>query len=302
MTDIRYIALNDRACLEVAGPDARSFLHGLVTNDVMQVSPERVIYAALLTPQGRYLHDFFVVELAGSLVIDCEALRAADLLARLSRFKLRADVALSGASVRYSVAAVIGPAKDPGAVPTALRLPAHPGAARILAGGIVFVDPRSPEMGARAILPRAAAWDELESFAIAKGERTLYDRRRLTLGLPEGSRDMTPEKSLPLECNLDMFNAIDWRKGCYVGQEVTARMHYRNGVRKRVVPLRTQGAAPSAGTAVIFDEREVGEIMGGDETTVLALLNIELAERARKDSHPLQAGESRLEWPTENLA
>ena len=137
-----YVTLPSRGILAIDGPDRAAFLQGLVSNDVTQAGPSRAIYAAFLTPQGKYLHDFFVVELGGKLLLDCEAERLADLQRRLKMYKLRSKITLEDVSTQFSVTAAFGA----GAL-EALGLPAEAGAAAPLGDGVVFVDPRLPGLG-----------------------------------------------------------------------------------------------------------------------------------------------------------
>lgn len=260
----------DRGLIRIEGPDARTFLQGIVSNDVNKVTPARAVYAALLTPQGKYLHDFFIAALDGALWLDCEAARRDDLLRRLSRFRLRSKVSLAAAPESHAVALVYGD----GAL-AELGLAAERGAAAAFAGGIAYADPRLAEIGARAILPAEAGRAALAAAEIAPGEAGVYEARRLALGLPDGSRDLEVEKSILLENGFDELAGVDWEKGCYMGQELTARTHYRALIKKRLVPVRIEGPAPPPGTPVLAGEAEVGVMRSSRDGAGLALLKIE---------------------------
>jgi folate-binding protein YgfZ len=209
-----FVEARDRALIALAGADRESFLQGLVSNDVAKASEERAIYAAFLTPQGKYLHDIFIAAQGERLLIECESNRRADLLRRLSLYKLRSKVTLAEEN-ELAVGLFFG---DDALAD--LDLPAAPGRARADGQGIVFVDPRLAALGARAFLPRQALPAEAVSLAD-------YDRLRLALGVPDGSRDLPVDKAILLENGFDELNAIDWEKGCYMGQELTARTRYR---------------------------------------------------------------------------
>jgi folate-binding protein YgfZ len=285
MSDAFVLWPEDRALIRIDGPDVRPFMQGIVSNDVNKVSPARAIYAALLTPQGKYLHDFFIAELGGALVIDCEAARRDDLLRRLSRFKLRSKVSLALGPEGFAVALVYGPGAT-----SHLGLQVERGSAKALAGGVVFTDPRLPEIGARGIF-LAAAREALASLGIAPGKREEYEARRLELGLPDGSRDLEIEKSILLENGFDELAGVDWDKGCYMGQELTARTHYRALIKKRLVPVRVDGPVPAPGTPVMAGGSEVGVMRSSHGGAGLALLKVEtLAGGA-----PLSAGQARVE-------
>jgi folate-binding protein YgfZ len=282
----RYCAvLEDRGVLEVSGADRRDFLQGLVSNDVAKATSERALYAALLTAQGKYLHDFFIVAIGESLYLDGEAARLADLQRRLGLYKLRAKVSLAAASDRYIVAAAFGDGALDG-----LGLPAERGAAASFAGGVAYVDPRLAELGARLLLPRATGATPLIERGFRAGDVAAYDRLRLSLGVPDGSRDLVLDKSILLESGFDELNGVDWQKGCYVGQELTARTKYRGLIKKRLMPVAIDGPLPPPGTPVMAGDQEAGEMRSGRDGVGLALLRLE----AVAASKPLTAAGAKL--------
>jgi folate-binding protein YgfZ len=286
-----YLLAADRGVVALRGPDAQSFLQGLVTNDVTKVSPARAMYAAFLTAQGRFLHDFFVFSLGpDSLHLDCEAARRDDLIRRLKPYRLRSKVEIAPEE-GYAVALLLGPAAS-----GAIGLPQETGAAMPFAGGIAFTDPRLGELGGRVVAARADIEPALTAAGLAPAAHSAaYDELRLALGVPDGSRDMAPEKAIPLESNLDELNAVDWNKGCYMGQELTARTKYRGLLRKRLLPVELEGPLPPAGTPVFAGEAEVGEIRSGAGSRALALLRLEALEPS---APALTAGSTRLK-PTQ---
>ena len=284
MTDAAYARLENRAVLAVGGEDRVSFLQGLVSTDVEMVSEARAIHAAFLTAQGKYLHDFFVAALGNELLIDCEAERASDLKKRLTIYRLRAKVTIEarddlGVSAIYGMAAL-----------SAVGLADAAGSARQLDDGVVFVDPRLSGAGARAILPTDGLDRTLADAGIDHGDAASYDRLRLSLGLPDGSRDLIPEKSILLENGFDELHGVDWDKGCFLGQELTARTHYRGLVKKRLMPVSVDGPLPEPGTVIRSGDKDVGEMRSGTDTLGLALLRLDAIE----DGRSLTAGESRL--------
>ncbi|HEY0104768.1 MAG TPA: hypothetical protein VGB91_01700, partial [Rhizomicrobium sp.] len=211
--------LEDRAVIAVAGPEARPFLQGLITNDVERLTPGAGLYAALLTPQGKILFDFFLVEGDGAILIDCHAGARDALLKRLSMYKLRSKVVLE--------------ARDQLAV-----LAEWDGAEAKYA--IAYPDPRLAALGKRAIVARG----EMRADLLPAVH---YHAHRLDFGVPE-ARNFGSDRMFALDADLDELNAVDFTKGCYVGQELTARMKHRGTARKRLVLARSPGA--SAGAAV----------------------------------------------------
>jgi hypothetical protein len=285
MADAFFLWPEDRGLIRIDGAEARPFLQGIVSNDVNKVSSARAIYAALLTPQGKYLHDFFIAELDGALMLDCEAVRRDDLLRRLARFKLRSKVSLAPGPDTHAVALIYG-----SAALSAVGLATERGAAKPYAGGVVYADPRLREIGARAIVPRASATTALAAAGIAPGSAADYETLRLELGLPDGSRDLEIEKSILLESGFDELAGVDWDKGCYMGQELTARTHYRALIKKRLVPVRIQGPTPPPGTPIFAGGSEVGIMRSARDGAGLALLKIE----ALSGIPELSAGEARI--------
>lgn len=269
-----YIELKNRGVLSVSGPDARKFLQGLISNDVEKVSEERAIHAAFLTAQGKYLFDFFIAEVGGALLLDCEADRLADFQKRLKLYKLRSDVTVEDVSANFTVLAVTGEDAS-----KAFGLEDGAGVAKAAGGGAVFTDPRHAGLGARAIIGADMLADFIATSGLTEGTLDAYDLARIKLGVPDGSRDMQLEKTILLEAGFDELNGVDWKKGCYMGQELTARTKYRGLVKRRLMPVRIlDGDMPAPGTPVMRDEREVGEIRSGAGTMALAMLRVNVLE------------------------
>jgi len=272
MGQMTLTLLDDRALVRVGGEDAREFLQNIITNDVTRVSNSRAIWAALLSPQGKYLHDFFVIAVNDALMLDCEKARVGDLMDRLQRYKLRSKVEIADVTGDWTLAALMGTDADANA------LVGFEGQGGPFASGVCYVDPRYGGMGARALIP-GGAMAELLAAGFEQVEPDIYDHTRLCLGIPDGSRDLTVDKALPMENGFDALNGIDWDKGCYVGQEMTARMRYRATVRRQLLPVAIEGPAPDPGTPIMLAEREAGEMRSSAQEMGLALLRIDaLAE------------------------
>lgn len=273
-SDSTYALLPNRSVLSVSGADARQFLQGLISNDMRKVSPSRAIWAALLTPQGKFLHDFFITERAadGAFLIEVETDRFEDLARRLKLYRLRSKVDFQDERAHLVVAAIFG---------STLTWPSlsAEGSAAAFGAGIVYRDPRLSAAGFRLV----ASPQDLVLLA-DKGCREvaaeIYDEWRLGLGLPDGSRDLTPEKATLMESGYDELNGIDWGKGCYIGQELTARMKYRGLVKKRLVPITALHEIPEPGTLIFKDAAEVGEIRSGRGRNGLALIRTDVLEPA----------------------
>ena len=283
-----YVPLDDRGVVSVDGPEAGPFLQGLISNDIERVTDARGIYAALLTPQGKFLHDFFVLRQGDSYLLDCEGPRVGDLGGRLVAYRLRADIQLADATEDYRVVALFG-GENSG---DRFDLPPGEGSAAPSEGGTVMRDPRNAALGLRAVLPRDADLTALEQAGFAKGHVADYERHRIAHGAPDGSRDMEVGRSTLMECGFEALNGVDFEKGCYVGQELTARTKHRGLVRRRLAPVALEGPLPPAGTPIMAGEREVGEIRSGLDDAALAVLRLERIAAAAEAGEPLTAGEA----------
>ncbi len=273
MQEKSALVLDGRGVIRVSGGDRNSFLQGIVSADVEKITQDRSGWSAFLTPQGKFLHEFFLCADGDSLLIDCEAARLADLKRRLSLYRLRSKVTIEDCSDNIAVAAFYGA----GAL-AALELAVEPGHTTGFGSGRIFVDPRLAELGARAVLARQSAADEVAASGFSPGSQSSYDRLRISLGIPDGSRDMEVEKSTLLENGFDELGGVDWQKGCFLGQELTARTKYRALIKKRLLPVTLQGPPPVPGTAIVADGREVGVMRSSVEGLGLALLRLDKLE------------------------
>ena len=251
-----------RALLRLAGADRVDFLQGLVTSDVTRVAPDRAVYAALLTPQGKFLFDFFLVADGDALLLDTAADRVAALAQRLALYKLRRAVEIAPAEGR-EVALIWGP----GAAP---------------AGGVA--DPRAAALGWRMVQPTGQGLPS----GVAPADAAAYDALRVAHGVPEAGLELVPEESFVLEHGLAELGGVDFRKGCYVGQEVTARMRHKTELKKGLRRVAVTGAA-APGAEIVTAEGKVagrlGTVAGGE---ALAHLRLDRA------SGPLTAGDATL--------
>ncbi|CAO0800705.1 unnamed protein product [Mucor circinelloides] len=235
-----YTPVPGRSLLELEGPETAKFLQGLMTNHMPKISPGGDgFYAAFLTPPGRMLYDTFIYPVNVGVnfphpkfIIDCPSATKTTFLRHLKRYILRAKVKVRDCSEEYKLWHIWGPAlnkEDPALVKKEKRF-----------SDIGCMDPRIPGFGYRAVLP---ADQDVQHILPASGQfealhEEEYTIRRMLQGLPEGPDDLWPEVSLPLESNFDYMNGVDFRKGCYVGQELTIRTFHTGVVRKRIVPVQ----------------------------------------------------------------
>lgn len=256
-----FAILPRRGIIAIGGDDRVAFLNNIVSNQV----DTRPCYALLLSPQGKFLHDFFVIPTKDLLLLDCERARLPDLLQRLNRYKLRSRMTAYDASEHYAVVAAI-PA-------TSLNAPAAD----------IYPDPRDTRLGQRILV--AADWlPDLKARLLALGldEQPVeaYEQHRLGLAIPNGSADLEPERAFPMDYGLESLNAISFEKGCYVGQELTARMKYRGLVKKQLCRVQLDGLLPAPGTPVMAGTQEAGELRSGLGQEALALLRTEFIDQS----------------------
>lgn len=255
-----WAVLLPRATVAVTGPDAAKFLQGLISNDSSRAGPHTLVYSFLLTPQGKYLFDFFLRGVDGGIEIDVAAGDAAALANKLAQYKLRSKIAIAELA-NICVAALVG-----GALP----------------GG--RPDPRHAALGERLTLPRDGAEPALRQAGFEIRDFAAYDAHRIALGVPDGT-DFIREQSFLLECNGEELHGVDFRKGCYVGQELTARMKHRGTARRRI--LRVAGPGLERGATVLDRAREIGEVLSVAAGAGLATIRLDRWREAR--GRPLTA-------------
>ena len=215
----KTVHLSDRRLARVTGPDAASFLQNIMTNDIRQADATGLVYSCLLSPQGQFLHDFFVVKAAEGYLVDVDTARIDDLLRRMGIFKLRAKVTIEPLGNNH----------------------------RVYTGG-GLADPRHPLMGKRQYG---------ESSPAANASFADYADFGDSLGVPASSA-FAPSKDVVADVNLDLLNAVAWDKGCFIGQEVTARMRYKASAKKRLLIVTGEGL--KVGDALFQQEAEIGQL------------------------------------------
>ena len=242
-----------RTVLRITGADRTTFLQGLITNDIGKLA-QGAVYAALLTPQGKYLADFILVPDGDGILLDVAQPLAPMLAQRLTMYRLRSDVQITETDITVTRGLGVAPAG-------------------------AYADPRHPDMG----------WRGYHGQTNQDGVDWLA--HRLALGIPESTIDLTPDSYI-LESRFEVLNGVDFRKGCYVGQEVTARMKHKTELRKGLVPVTLSAEAP-LGTEIVCDGKPVGTVLSNKDGVGLAYLRFDRA------GGPLQAGDVTVIWPAD---
>ena len=240
-----FAPLASRAVIALRGPDWRSFLQGLISQDVETLAPGEARFGALLTPQGRLLHDLFVTTWQDGGLLDVERASLPSLVQRLTLYRLRAKVEIAETPVQVW-AAWPQAAQPPGWV----------------------ADPRLPALGARGY--------RVTDIPAATATEADYEAHRLSLGVP-GPADWGTDNTYPIEADFDLLNGIDFGKGCFVGQETTSRMKRRGQVKSRMLPVAFEGPPPPYGSELLAGELRAGEILSGAEGRAIALVRLDRA-------------------------
>ncbi|KKB96257.1 tRNA-modifying protein YgfZ [Candidatus Arcanobacter lacustris] len=231
--------LENRSVIIIEGEQRKEFLQGLITNDIHKCP----IYSLMLSPVGKFLYDFFIIEDQDQLLIDCDYLSLESLVKTLNLYKLRKKINIISKKDELGVFS----------------------SKEIYNEGICYLDPRSKELGYRIIAPK--------NTQITNSDHN-YELMRLNLGIPEGHKDLIESKSFPLEFAMDRLNAIDFDKGCYVGQEVTSRTKYRGTIRKEIFIIRGE-ELPHTGDDIIVDQIKIGVMCSQLNNVGLALIKLE---------------------------
>ena len=264
--------LPERGIIKVVGDDARKFLHGLVTTDMLGLAPGTARFGALLTPQGKIVADFFVTEApqadGGGFFLDSPRALAVTLVDKLNLYKLRAKVLVEDLTEILGVLAVWDD-QDTTKGCAAKQ-------------GLTYADPRLPALGFRVMIPphrATAAASELGAALVGAED---YEAHRIALGVPRGGVDFAYGDAFPHEADMDQLGGVDFAKGCYVGQEVVSRIEHRGIARTRAVALRYDGAAPASGAPITAGERQVGTMGSAARGRGIALVRLDRVAEAEQ--------------------
>jgi folate-binding protein YgfZ len=270
--------LPERGVVKVAGADARHFLNGLATTDIGKVAPGRPRFGALLTPQGKIIVDFLVVEAlpedGSGFFLDCPKPLVQPLVEKLTFYRLRAKVTIEDLSDRLGVMAYWGGKAD----------------GTMSEYGLCYADPRLPGLGMRIIVPPELAAETAVDLDADLVDAEVYDAHRIALGVPRGGQDFTYLDAFPHEADMDQLAGVDFDKGCYVGQEVVSRVEHRSTARSRVVPIVYDDGAPMQGMPVAMGDKYIGTVGSTAHGKGLALLRLDRVADALASATPLTAG------------
>jgi tRNA-modifying protein YgfZ len=271
---MKAAVLDDRAVLRIGGESARTFLHNLVTADIETMTPQTPRYAALLTPQGKIVADFIVAkapaEDGGGFLIECPKALRDELQQKLTFYRLRAKVTIAPADDLVVLAAWDGDGAT--------------------SRGLVLRDPRLPGLGLRVLVAADAAAKAMQELGAARVEASAYDAHRIALGVPRGGIDYAYGDAFPHDASLDKLHGVDFRKGCFIGQEVASRVEHRGTARNRVVPVAFDDHPAQDGVPVMAGDKTVGTMGSSAGHVGLAMLRVDRTAEALAAGTALSAG------------
>ena len=250
--------LKDRGVIYISGEEAKDFLQNIITNDINKVSDTRSCFSSLLSPQGKYLFDFMVVKHKQGYFLDCELNQINDLVNRLSMYKLNSQIEILNLSNEFQVAVIsnekflsLNNSKNDEGITINFR------------DDPIFIDPRNKKLGARLIINLEKLYLSIKKLELQLEDSRKYYELSHKLGIAQINTKNLQEKIFGLECNFEKLNGIDFKKGCYVGQENTARMKLKNKLRKKLVPIKSDKTL-KVGTDLNFNNKKIGQVLIGE--------------------------------------
>ena len=251
----QIIILENRGLISVTGEDAKEYLQNIITNDINKVSKSSSVVAALLSPQGKYLFDFFVIKNDKGYLLDCNGNSVKELINNLSKYKIRSKVEIEDLSSSYVVGVINFEnfkiiQKDLGKQEATLEFRESP----------IFVDPRDIDLGARIISPLENLYLTIKKLNLKIVENKSYFEKGFLKGIPIEGLNNLQNQLFGLEINFEKLNAIDFKKGCYVGQENTARMKLKNKIRRQLMSIKTENSV-KIGDEIKYNDSVIGRIL-----------------------------------------
>ncbi len=250
------IVLEDRGFIKANGPDAKDFLQNIVTNDIEKVTSSTTVFSSILTPQGKYLFEFFIMRLEDGYLLECEKKSTIEIIKLLNFYKLRSKVNLIDLSEKY-VAAVISLEKFKEINGSDLSK----GKTTIYREDPVYIDPRNFKLGAKIISKLEKIHLTIKKLNLIIADKNKYYNKSFELGIPQSNLNKLKDKVFGIENNLDELHGIDFKKGCYIGQENTSRIKLRDKLRRRILPVKKIAGEVTENDVIKYKNIEVGKIM-----------------------------------------
>jgi len=286
--NLKIIKLKNRTLLELEGDDSREFLQSLVTNDINLISKEKSIYSALLSPQGKYLYDFFIFQNTNNnIMIDCEKNDQEELIQKLNIYKLRSKIEIR-VNDKIDIYSIYG--RDLDTLISNLKIKYKEGFTKEVSNNLFFIDPRNKNLGLRNYTNKLMK----EFNKIPAGILSEWHYVRIKNNIPYPYNDLDKEKSFIIENNFEKINAIDFNKGCYIGQENTARQKYRGTAKRQLVVGKIVGKEIFNGEKVLYNKKVVGTVRSSSKELCLVNIRSEIYEKCKKNKTSIKIKESEL--------
>ena len=256
--------LDDRGFIKINGDEAKSFLQNIVTNDIEKITDSLTLFSSIFTPQGKYLYEFFILKFEDGYLLECEKKLTSEIIKIFDFYKLRTKVNLIDVSKKYTNI-IISLEKFKEITKTehvkGSTLSCEKGSTLSCENERIYVDPRSKNLGAKIISKIENIENIIKKLDLKKIDKKNYYEKSFTLGIPQLNLTKLKDKIFGIENNLDELNGIDFKKGCYIGQENTSRIKLRNKLRRRILPVEKVSGQVSANDVIKYKDSEVGKIM-----------------------------------------
>jgi len=282
------ITLDDRGFIQVKGPEAKNFLQNIVTNDLQKVSSDSTIFTSILTPQGKYLFEFFILKLNDNYLLECEKKSTVEIIKLLNFYKLRSKVDFIDLTNKY-VASVISLEKFKEINNSDLLK----GSTTNYRSDPIYVDPRSIKLGAKIISKLEDVYLTIKKLNLKIIDKKKYYSKSFELGIPQTALSKLKDKIFGIENNLEELNGIDFKKGCYIGQENTSRIKLRNKLRRRILPIQKIEGNFSENDIIKYKNHDVGKIMI-DKPYPFALIKVVDPSLKEFINNELMCGKSKI--------
>ena len=283
MTTSKYIVLNETKFVSIKGQDNKDFLQGIITNDINKCG-KKVIYSCMLTPQGKFLSDFFVIPLKDSFLLEINQKFFDDFITKLKLYKLRSKIEIEEINYLTSIV-IINNSSDRG-LEVGLIISHNE--------YIEYVDPRNINLGHKILIKNELVDNLINSNNFELSNIKEYQKIMVQNVIPNSLKDLVVNKSLLLENNFEQINALDWEKGCYVGQELTARMKYRALIKKSIRLIKVNSGKVKSGDQIFLENKNIGKITSIIEGIGLAMIKIEDANNAKKNDNTLSTTDGQI--------
>lgn len=250
------VILDDKGFIQIDGTDAKYFLQNIVTNDIEKITNNLTLFSSILTPQGKYLYEFFIIKIEDGYLLECEKNAIPEILKVFNFYKLRSKINLSDVSQKYTIAVL------------SLEKFNKINKAQILKGlttnynnNLMYIDPRNENLGAKILLKTESVDSLIKNLNLKKIDKQKYYKKSFDLGIPQINLNKLKDKIFGIENNLDELGGIDFKKGCYIGQENTSRIKLRNKLRRRILPVEKISGEILENDIIIYKESEIGKVL-----------------------------------------